>query len=33
MDELKLLHVRIFGEFRGISQTWQATTVLLSELM
>jgi len=27
LDELELLSVRIFGEFRGISQIWEATTV------
>jgi len=26
IDDLELLQVRIFGEFRGISQIWEATT-------
>jgi len=26
LDDLELLSVRIFGEFRGISQIWEATT-------
>jgi len=26
LDDLELLKVRIFGEFRGISQIWEATT-------
>jgi len=26
VDDLELLQVRIFGQFRGISQIWKATT-------
>jgi len=26
LDDLELLQVRIFGEFRGILQIWEATT-------
>ena len=26
LDDLEVLLVRIFGEFRGISLTWEATT-------
>jgi len=26
LDDHKLLYIRIFGEFRGISQIWEATT-------
>jgi len=26
LDDLELLYVRIFGEFRDISQIWEATT-------
>jgi len=26
LDDLELLKIRIFGEFRGISQIWEART-------
>jgi len=26
LDDLELLYIRIFGEFRVISQIWEATT-------
>jgi len=28
LDDLELLQARIFGEFRGISQIWEATRLL-----
>jgi len=33
LDNLKLLYVRIFGEFRAISRTLEATTAKLMKIV